>query len=224
MFTTLATFLALSSAHAGVLGTPITTSSPEFKGRDKTTITLAEMSDVAMAHINDQRDAARAQVDGYKARYGNGVSVLITIYNATGETLVYHGEKRWSGQAEQYNAPSHIENGQWGTVLMVHPVGEAVGVNGAIVYNIGGRSSRIDYLVAGWEVPYTDMFGARNSTWCRVEDNDSEYSKISWDTYQARINDGSLLRSTWKSYAYDTTCDLGNGSSPSLEVVVERTR
>lgn len=222
--TILFALLALSNAHAGVVGTPITTSAPEFTGRDKSTITKAELSDVAMAHIDDQREAARAQVEGYKSRYGDGISVLVSVYNASGEPLVLHGMKLWYGHTDQYTPPSRIENGQWGTVLYVHPAGEMLGTNGALVYNIGGRSSRIDYLVAGWEVPYTNLFGNSNRTWCRVEDNDTEYSVTGWDTHQSRIHDDGLLKKTRESNACNTTCSIGSGSSPALEVIVERTR
>ena len=215
--------LTVTDADAGVVGNAITTSAPEFAGRDKSTIERWELSDVAMAHIDDHREEARKQVEDYKSQYGNGISVLVTVYNATGEDLVYHGQKMWTGDTDRYRAPDRIKNGQWGTVLYVHPAGQMVGVNGALVYNIGGRTSRIDYVVAGFEVPYSTLTGS-NSTWCRVEDNDSEYSVVSWDTYQDRINDSRFLRKTWSSYAYDTTCSLAGGSSPNLEVIVERTK
>jgi hypothetical protein len=77
--------------------------------------------------------------------------------------------------------------------------------------------------VAGFEVPYSGLTGS-NSTWCRVEDNDSEYSVTGWDTYQDRINNSGYRKNTWYSYAYATTCSIGGGSSPSLEVIVERTK
>lgn len=202
--------LSVPSTHATVFGTPITNA----PGTQNTPL---DLSVEAMMHIEDFRQAARDEVAKAKAVYGNGISTLVTIFNASGAELVLHGVKNFTGHADRYQPDARIGNGQWSTFLHVHPAGEMRGSSAALIYNVGGRTSRIDFALFGWSVPYT----GHNNSWCRVEDNDSEYSKTSWDTYQDRIEDGNGGQS---SYAYQITCPLGQGSSPALEAVVTRTR
>ena len=202
--------LALSPAEARVFGTPIT----DAPGTENTP---ADLSREAMKHIEDYRQDARNEVLAYKSQYGNGISTLITIFNASGADLVYTGLHDFYGHSGRYTPDRVIRNGQWGTFLHVHPTGEMVGSSGALIYNVGGRTSRMDYLMVGWSVPYT----GHNNSWCRVEDFDSEYTPTGWDTYQDRIENGQGGQS---AYAYHMSCPLGQGSSPALEAVVQRTR
>lgn len=202
--------LSIPSSEARVFGKAIT-SAPGTQN------TPRDLSVEAMKHIDDFRQAARDEVANAKRQYGNGISTLVTIFNASGAELVYKGANNFSGHADRYQPDMRIGNGQWSTYLHVHPAGEMRGSSAALVYNVGGRTSRIDYALFGWSVPYS----GHNNSWCRVEDNDSEYAQTGWDTYQDRIEDGNGGQS---SYAYRITCPLGQGSSPALEAVVERTR
>ncbi|KAK9681830.1 hypothetical protein RND81_10G030600 [Saponaria officinalis] len=91
-----------------------------------------------------------------KSDYGDGISTLCLIYNATGSKLelVSDLSQDWHGSVYKEESAQSFENGQWIAFLHTHPTG-FYGCEAARVYrgvNVVGDVR--DYLVS-WFIPYT---------------------------------------------------------------------
>lgn len=115
-----------------------------------------------------------------KEEYGYGVSTLVLLYNATGDTLELTnkwlgqkelplGEKDWLGSDEVLKSSETFHNGQWLAFLHAHPKAEAYGSEAARVYrckNIEGETR--DFMVA-WSTPWGKT---QNSAYTEVREKD----------------------------------------------------
>ncbi|KAF3447787.1 hypothetical protein FNV43_RR08491 [Rhamnella rubrinervis] len=102
---------------------------------------------------DDIRRELQNFVHNLKQRYGSGISSLCMIFNATGRSLTYVGNKDWNGQIYESPYPSLLQNGQWGAFLHTRPKVSLRGSQGAVVYrgqNNAGVPS--DWMLA-WSIP-----------------------------------------------------------------------
>ncbi|WOL16858.1 23 kDa jasmonate-induced protein-like [Canna indica] len=90
-----------------------------------------------------------------KARFGNGVSTLCLVYNATGGAIRFVAGHDWWGHVYgDSHYPREVANGQWGAFFHVKRTGTPDGSNAAVVYR--GRNAageEVDYLLA-WDNPW----------------------------------------------------------------------
>ncbi|KAK9681823.1 hypothetical protein RND81_10G030000 [Saponaria officinalis] len=105
-----------------------------------------------------------------KSDYGDGISTLCLIYNATGSKLelVSDLSQDWHGSVYKEESAESFENGQWIAFLHAHPTA-TYGCEGARVYrgvNVAGDVR--DYLVS-WFIPYV---GGSNSAYTKVGPKD----------------------------------------------------
>ncbi|KAL9236735.1 hypothetical protein vseg_011370 [Gypsophila vaccaria] len=148
-----------------------------------------------------------------KADYGDGISTLCLIYNATGSRLelVQDFSQDWHGSVYKEEPAQSFENGQWIAFLHTHPTG-FYGCEAARVYRGTNAVGDVrDYLVS-WFIPYT---GGSNSAYTKVGPRDG-----------ARADEGALLDAT--KVTIDETDDyckstvsIGGYSSAELIAVLE---
>ncbi|KAK1309868.1 hypothetical protein QJS10_CPA08g00129 [Acorus calamus] len=147
-----------------VFGNPITNSTlegmPEYNGK---TITRTDRAHVAlnMKNAADKDVNARQYVENLKARWGNGVSTLCLLYNATGDTVTFVTSHDWHGHIGPGPYPTAMANGQWGAFLHVKTSGAATGSSAAVVYhgmNGAGKG------VIGWRLGPTHGTGTSTIT------------------------------------------------------------
>lgn len=92
-----------------------------------------------------------------KRSYGNGVSTLVLVYNATGASVTLEQRQDWLGYVYSREPPRDVHNGQWIAFLHVHPTAQALGSQAARVFrgqDVNGRTR--DFLVA-WSIPWNDV-------------------------------------------------------------------
>lgn len=111
---------------------------------------------IRLIHAEDKNLSALKHALKLKSDYGNGVSTLCLLYNATGDTLelVQDQKQDWLGYIYKEEPPSSFENGQWLAFLHAHPTSQAYGSEAARVYrgkNVKGDVR--DFLVA-WSTPW----------------------------------------------------------------------
>jgi hypothetical protein len=144
-----------------VFGNPITDDTlkamPGYEGK---TIARTDRAYVALQMKNAERKdvEARDYVQGLKNSYGNGVSTLCLVYNATGDPVSLVGSNDWHGHIGAAPYPSIIENGQWGAYLHVHPTGAATGSEGAVVYRgMSSNGKKYDWMFS-WATPWSSLY------------------------------------------------------------------
>ena len=146
---------------SNVFGNPVTDATlqamPDYIGKE---ITATDRAHVAlnMKNAENKAENARAFVENLKKRYGNGVSTLCLIYNATGGNLIFAGHRDWWGRIGESPYPNRLENGQWGAYLHVKTSGAATGSIAACVYR-GENANGIarDWMLA-WYNPWGRVF------------------------------------------------------------------
>lgn len=232
----------------GLIGTPIlTTTDDDLQG-------LALAGDLARPRSGDERwkqlaqaalasqsasdSLARQEVNAYKEEYGDGVSTLVRIFNASGCTLRFIEDKHSSGRWDKYHPDGMIQNGQWSVCLHVKKSGGATGSCAAMRYKVESEpfnAARVlDELIIGWDTPYAGFNsgyatvagigpvagGAAAVTaagveladiWKRIHDlADNDSDSNGWSTHGA---------SAPLAARYQT----GQNSSPMFTVVIGRT-
>ncbi|KAM1717006.1 hypothetical protein ACFX11_024899 [Malus domestica] len=94
-----------------------------------------------MKNVAGKDVKARTRVEKLKAESGAGIATLCLVYNATGSTLEYVGQKDWIGLMGKSPYPPLIANGQWAAFLHVRDPKIQWGSSAAVVYrgkNAGG--------------------------------------------------------------------------------------
>ncbi|KAL9233991.1 hypothetical protein vseg_008918 [Gypsophila vaccaria] len=181
---------------------------PTYIGNPKTQQDRARQ---AMHLINDKAKNSNAAnyVQSLKNDYGNGVSSLCVVYNATGDTLHYVADHDWYGYIGRTPYPVEIGNGQWGAFLHVHRTGEPSGSEAAVVYR--GRNKdgiECDFLIA-WDTPWGPWNS--NKAYCEVGGVNSFQSR--WEEIYRKISKGSKSHSSDKEGCH-IHVDIGGGTSP----------
>ena len=129
---------------------------PEYIGKE---ITATNRSHVALKLINADNKLvnARTFLKNLKWRYGNGVSTLCLIYNATGCTMEHAGNINWFGQmVGESPYPDKIENGQWVAFLHVHDYEAAAGSIAATVYRGKNANGTVCEWMLSWYNSWDD--------------------------------------------------------------------
>ncbi|KDQ07797.1 hypothetical protein BOTBODRAFT_192159 [Botryobasidium botryosum FD-172 SS1] len=110
------------------------------QGKPDSALSAADRGKVAMDQQKTYENDAIERLKKLKEDYGNGVSTLVRVYNASGDRITLQDEHSWRGSFYGGPPESFIENGQWGVFLHVKPTGAAVGSAGAVVYRTAGSA------------------------------------------------------------------------------------
>jgi hypothetical protein len=115
-------------------------------------ITPKDLGEYAAGTMADHQKDADDNVNGMKQEYGNGISTLVMIYNASGYQLQRMDEVDTHGHVGDWPLDTYIENGQWSVFLHVHSSGAAVGSEGYCDYSLVGTADTVRF---SWASPYT---------------------------------------------------------------------
>ncbi|KAL9236726.1 hypothetical protein vseg_011361 [Gypsophila vaccaria] len=197
-------------------GAPITDETlkqmSKYKGK---TIGQADRAREAMRLIQAESKNIKAlnHTLELKADYGDGISTLCLIYNATGYRLELVSDliQDWHGSVYKEEPASSFENGQWIAFLHTHPTG-FYGCEAARVYRGKDIAGHVrDYLVS-WFIPYT---GGSNSAYTKVGPQDG-----------VKPNEDALVSA--KKITIDesdqnckSTVSIGGASSAELIAILE---
>lgn len=142
---------------ANVFGIPITDETlremPEYINRQ---ITQTDRAHVALNKINEDNRYSNALgcVNQLKEDFGDGVSTLCVIYNATGDTLTLVTSHDYNGHVYTSPYPEQIANGQWGAFLHVKTTAAMAGSVGAVVYRGKNQNGDVCDWMLGWSSPW----------------------------------------------------------------------
>ncbi|CAO2823545.1 unnamed protein product [Amaranthus hypochondriacus] len=188
-----------------------------YRGKEEITQEDRAREAMRLIHAEDKNISALQHVLNLKANYGNGVSTLCLVYNATGDTLQFAYNKEWYGYIYKEQPPTTFENGQWIAFLHAHPTAQSVGSEAAWVYrgeNIKGEVR--DYMIA-WNTPWSTT---QNSAYTEVRGKD--HFKQYWSYIQ-----GSLLEKAEKITVDDSDklctsyASIGGLTSPEFIAILK---
>lgn len=142
-----------------------------------------------MIQDNGKNIDALKQAQSLKDIFGNGISALCLVYNATGGRLDLVEEKNWFGSTYRQNPPSYFENGQWIAFLHVRP-NVFRGCSGARVFRSTTASGVQDIMVS-WSIPLAT--GYINTVWTQI--GSRGYFSSRWDSIYRALNNSSGMMS-----------------------------
>ncbi|KAM7271962.1 hypothetical protein ACFE04_031176 [Oxalis oulophora] len=203
-----------------VFGNPITDETlkalPQYEGK---TITRHDRAYMALQMKNaEEKDVnARKYVETLKSQYGNGVSTLCLIYNATGDPIHQVGSNDWHGHIASSPYPSVIANGQWGAFLHVHPTGAAAGSQAAVVYRgMNSNGTNYDWCIV-WVTPWNRAYN--NHAYVEIREVGHFHGEGIWWTVQRKSEDsGYNHRETMDGCLCDVS--MGNETSPIYQAIL----
>jgi hypothetical protein len=203
-------------------GVPITdeTLKAMSRYRDKT-ITQEDRAREAMRfiHSEDKNLSALNHTLTLKYNYGDGVSTLCLLYNATGDTLEIVDDQKmnWSGYVYKEEPPRSFDNGQWLAFLHAHPTSQAIGSEAARVYRGKNFNGDVrDFLVA-WSVPWG---GKQNSAYTEVREKDHYPPHWNYIKNEKLEKAGKITKDETDRY-YASTVSIGGITSPEFIAILQ---
>ncbi|GLT40919.1 hypothetical protein SLA2020_150160 [Shorea laevis] len=215
--------LTLETIASNVFGNPITDETlkgnPKYKGKQ---VTKRERAQVAKLLKNSEnKDGnARHYVEELKKQWGNGVSPLCLVYNATGDTVKFVSSHDWSGQLGPAPYPSEIANGQWGAFLHVKRDKIPEGSNAAVVYRGKNEIGReCDWMVA-WDNPLNKVSSV-NKVYTEIRGVNHFHDKWGYiiDNILKKMSKTVLYHQD-TSNGCRSTCSIGDYTSSIFEAVL----
>ncbi|XP_060674531.1 23 kDa jasmonate-induced protein-like [Ziziphus jujuba] len=206
---------------SNVFGNPITTKTleqmPEYIGKK---ITRTDRAHVAMNMKNAEGKDVKARefVEDLKEKWGNGVSTLCVIYNATGDTIRHVGSNDWYGHIGDSPYPSEIANGQWGAFLHVKTSGASSGSVAATVYRGLNEAGQVCDWMLSWYNPWSRLFDD-NQAYTEIREG-HHYEEDHWDyIYNILKNKGLSYTDNWNGCI--SSVSTGSSTSPIFEGVMK---
>jgi len=178
---------------------------------EKKEVTQTDLSKYTLRKIDLFRDVAVEKVNSYKEEYGNGISSLISIYNASGKTLTFANQNNVHGHNSKYPPTHTILNGQWSVVLHVHSSGAAVGSQGALTYLIEDTDIEASFI---FDSSYSGSNSASTLVFPKAQllTKDMAINMMLKQRYEA---DGNIVSPMTVSYGgFNATVSVGVASSP----------
>ncbi|CAH9132519.1 unnamed protein product [Cuscuta epithymum] len=174
----------------------------------------------ALINGDDKHTQVTDYVKNQKQSYGDGISVLATIYNATGENLYFSTSKDWYGKLYTdagASYPKIIQNGQWAGFLHIKSPVVASGSEAAVVYRVKaneGTAGENAEVVIAWDDPWAP--GSDNQVYTEIA---KAGSLSSWDDIYKKLDSMSTAESSFNLGLYSTV-SIGQDSSPILEAII----
>jgi len=191
---------------------------PEFKGKPDSAISAADRGRVAMTQKNVYESEAIKRLDELKGNYGNGVSTLVRIYNASGDRITLKDDYSWRGSFYSQSAENPIENGQWGVFLHVKPGGAAVGSCGAVIYRTVGNAD----IFIGWQNPWNTSYDPTCYGEARQRDNWWDRGSKSYMLYLLDDKSGNKFNDSGAGSGYKVSGNIGGSTTSHYQAVVEK--
>ncbi|ONK72104.1 uncharacterized protein A4U43_C04F15750 [Asparagus officinalis] len=177
---------------ANVFGNPITDETlkamPEYNNKPITRCDRAHEA-LNMIHAESKDVNALRYVENLKEQYGDGVSTLCVVYNASGDPITFQDSHDWHGHLWKAPYPQSLLNGQWGAFLHVHPSGAMAGSSAAVIYRGKNDAGKDHDFMFSWMNPW---WSGSCTAYTLVRPAGYFDSEISWDTLQDNTDNGKL--------------------------------
>ncbi|CAO2141161.1 unnamed protein product [Urochloa humidicola] len=166
-------------------------------------------------HAGDKNLSALEYAWNLKKRYGNGISTLVLVYNATGASLTLEqGGPNWLGHIFNLQPPRTFQNGQW--IAFLHVGGQGlVGSEAARVFRGTDVNRRTRDFMVAWSIGAS---AAKNNAYTEI--GNQNYFSNRWSTVRNR-----LLQANGITRAKDENCastiSIGGYSTSECIVVLQ---
>ncbi|XP_020262645.1 23 kDa jasmonate-induced protein-like [Asparagus officinalis] len=151
-------------------------------------------------------------VEILKEQYGNGVSTLCVVYNATGDPITFISTHDWHGHLWEAPIPQYLANGQWGAFLHVHPTLGITGSSAAVVYRGKNDAGEDQDFMLSWMNPYWPGY-CKAYTMVREA---GYFTKNRWGQLQDKTNDAELQWSD-ECNGCKSSVSIGNNTTAVYE-------
>uniref|UniRef100_A0A0D9ZIU1 Uncharacterized protein n=1 Tax=Oryza glumipatula TaxID=40148 RepID=A0A0D9ZIU1_9ORYZ len=139
-------------------GVPITDETLEamsrYAGKSISQVDRAREA-MRLIHAEGKNLDALQHAVGLKASYGDGVSAMVLVYNATGAALEL--------------PPASFQNGQWLAFLHAHPTAQSIGCEAARVFRGRDVDGQVRDFMVAWSLPWS---ATQNSAYTEVREKD----------------------------------------------------
>jgi hypothetical protein len=206
-----------------LIGTIIDADYVRSKNPGKAKVTQADLAAAALQAQSDHVADARDAVNAYKEEYGDGVSTLVMVYNASGAPMTFRSNNDSSGHIGKYPYDGTIQNGQWSVFLHTKTAGTATGSIAAVGYDIqdGGAnpSGTPPVAVLVWNNPYSGTETAFGDVW-----SSGGYADTQWSSIIGYGENGGSNGTGQKfgKYGYSAPYNIGSESSPIVQFSVQK--
>ncbi|RRT76261.1 hypothetical protein B296_00005554 [Ensete ventricosum] len=159
-------------------------------------------------------ESALKYVRDMKEKWGNGVSTLCLLYNATGEPLTLHTTHDWYGHIyDQSPYPMQLGNGQWGAFFHVKRSATPDGSNAAAVYRGKNDVGEDTDSLLFWDNPWN------KASYSNKINQAGYYDNIDWGAIAVKgSNAGSQYRAAWKGCV--STVVIESGTTAKYEATL----
>ena len=200
----------------------------ELSGRDPESLSKDEvqclMSTKAMQAKDEESEKAILRLNAIKKDYGEGISNLIMVYNASGVPLKKMEHHEESGYWSSYTLANQIEVGQWSVGFHHKTAGVARGSIGCIGFKMVGHHNT--FGLGGPDDNPILMLGFSNPWVGRNEANvilysSKEWYARSWEQKMNKVYKGR--REGIKNYApLKIIYEMGSETSPTYSIIITR--
>ncbi|KAF2933295.1 hypothetical protein DAI22_04g072200 [Oryza sativa Japonica Group] len=157
-------------------GVPITDETLEamsrYAGKSISQVDRAREA-MRLIHAEGKNLDALQHALGLKASYGDGVSAMVLVYNATGAALELvdgeGGTMDWYGYVYHEQPPASFQNGQWLAFLHAHPTAQSIGCEAARVFRGRDVDGQVRDFMVAWSLPWS---ATQNSAYTEVREKD----------------------------------------------------
>ncbi|KAI3732293.1 hypothetical protein L1987_63497 [Smallanthus sonchifolius] len=207
----------LGKAH-NIFGEPIRNNTMMQMGLAPTRENKAQIA-YKMMNQGNKYDNALRFVKDLKAQWGNGISTLCLLYNATGETLTYTTSRNWFGDIGPSPYPTLILNGQWGAYLHTKIPKMPSGSVAAVVYRGKYTDNAFCDRMITWSIPW-QRFTQDNAGYCEINEV-GHFDGAVWDAvYNRTPFAGRESSANWKDCHTKVTVE--SDTSPIYKAVFTR--
>ncbi|XP_076940079.1 calcium/calmodulin-regulated receptor-like kinase 1 [Bidens hawaiensis] len=172
-----------------------------------------------MMNKGNKYDNALRFVKDLKAQWGNGITTLCLLYNATGETMTYTTSRNWFGDIGPSPYPTIILNGQWGAYLHTKTPQAPSGSAAAVVYRGKYTDNAFCDRMITWSIPW-QRFTQDNAAYCEIKEV-GQFDGAVWDAiYNRTPYAGRESSATWKECYTRVTVE--SDTSPIYKAIFTR--
>ncbi|CAN6347555.1 unnamed protein product [Urochloa humidicola] len=201
-------------------GVPITEETlkamARYVDRDITQVDCAREA-MRLIHAEDKNLNALQHALDLKSSYGDGVSTMVLVYNATGNTvqLVDEQNKDWSGYVSHEQPPTTFQNGQWLAFIHVHPQGQAIGCEAARVFRTQNVNGDVRDFMVAWSLPWSTT---PNSAYTEIREKD--HFPQYWDYIKGLLEKAGRMSRDEDEYM-ESTASVGGYTTSEFIVVLK---
>ncbi|KAI3819023.1 hypothetical protein L1987_12845 [Smallanthus sonchifolius] len=207
----------LSKAH-NIFGEPIRNNTMTQMGLAPTRKNKAQVA-YKMMNQGNKYDNALRFVKDLKAQWGNGISTLCLLYNATGETLTYATSRNWFGDIGPSPYLTVILNGQWGAYLHTKILKMPSGSVAAVEYRGKYTDNAFCDRMITWSIPW-QRFTQDNAGYCEINEV-GHFDGAVWNAvYNRTPFAGRESSANWKDCRTKVTVE--SDTSPIYKAVFTR--